>query len=224
MSADNSPSVAAELDALIAELQQRRDGLEAAERDCETIPTLLEKADKAGKAKRSKAKQRRRALEDEAQAVRDRLRDAKLDLQETTRSIGDRVGTLAIRTEPGRAVLDRLGRLSPYPSVPVADQALSLLEALAETESFAAPAPPKDNLEKLKSLPLDRPSDEDRQTLAALLPDALAVHKDNYKSARSTLEIAEHTFNRLRNAQNVQPTTWRAARSYLAEAFSKRPQ
>ena len=226
MSSDDNPRASAEFDELIGEVGLRRDALSAAERNLDQIPDLLAKAEKARKAKKRGSKERREALEAQAQTIRDRLRDARLDLQEEIRKLPVRVSRFAIETEPGRALLGRFERLSPYPSVEVGDQALLLLEALAEIKPRGAPSfpkPPRALWARLESLPEREPSWEDRRVMAELLSEAMAIRKDSRKSAWAAIGISEHTLESLlypeRVKRDVRRSTWEKAVAFVKEAL-----
>ena len=231
MSADDKSTVPAELVEVIAELQRRRDGLESAERDCERIPGLLAEAEKAAKVKKRGSRERHEALEAEAQAIRDRLRDARLDLQETVRGLVASVSGVAVRTETGRAVLEQLGRLSAYPAVRVGDQALSLLVALVESCSPAtrsAPASQGEVSAMIASLPPKDPTPEHRSMMAELIQKAIAARGDSRKTAQSAVGISEHTLERLldpdRGADRpFRKSTWEKALSFVKEALATPP-
>ncbi len=110
-----SQPATADLGGLIAELRQRRDALESAEPRYEQQGTQLTSADKHETASRVGAKQHRKVLDDTPQAIHDRVRNARLDLQETLRRLTLAVGVRAVRDEMARVVLEQLKQLPPLP-------------------------------------------------------------------------------------------------------------
>ncbi len=217
----SSIAAAAQVDDVIAELRKRRDALTVAEQEVERIPDLLTQAEKILRARRSKAKRRSQALEDEAQAIRDRLRGARFDLQETMRGLAARVSAMAVHSEAGRAVLTQLGRLSPYPSVRAGDAALYLLAALQESRPVAQ----ADLSAKLASLPHGDPSLEDRRVMAELIEKAMEVRKDSRKTAQAGIKLSEHTLERLLDAEGspekpFRRSTWKKALSFVRNTLA----
>ena len=225
------PTEPSALEALIARLRSERDALERAEQAAEGIGGLLSRAE--GAAEDPDSEKACEALEREAQGIRDRLRDARLDLNETIRRLSGAVARQAIRSEVGRAVLESINRLSPYPSVRTADEALGLLEALSEEQLAGEPptadpaAEPSDPAEKaspavstLASLPRDGPSSEDRERMVALLEDAIYRVGDNYKSAAGRIGITENTLRSFRRGQEPSAETWRKIRRYVKKNLS----
>jgi|GEM_PF-6483914 len=196
---------------LVEELSSLREALQRADSDLQRIPEIL--AETEG----SQAQANRSELEEEAQAIRDRRRDARLDLQEGLRRLVEVLQVQAVHNETVRFVLKQLEGLSPHPSVRVADQALALVQSL---DGPGPPAAPHPRLAELQSIPQDRPTTEDRRRMAALIEEAREIHGDNLKSARGRMDIAEGTFNRLRAAKNVQPSKWRSAWEYVEQAFN----
>ena len=211
MSAETQPQTLAAIDhrSLVEELRCHRGALHHAELDLGRIPELL------AAVERSQANQC--ALEEEAQSIRDRCRDARLNLQQVLQRLVEVLQVQAVHNETVRFVLKEIKELSPHPSVRVADQALALVHSL---DGLGSPVAQHQELDKLQPLAPERPTSEDRRHMAARIDEAMMIHRDNLKSARGKMEIAEGTFNRLRAGEPVQPSNWRKARAYVESAFT----
>ena len=144
-----SRSAKPDLGALLAELRLRREELEVAEPNYEQQANELTKADKGKTAGERSGKESRKALNEGARAIHDRLRRARLDMQETLGDLTLAVGVRAVHDEAARVVLEQLRLLSPYPSVRVADEALALLEELNRSEPRSVGAAPHNRLAAL---------------------------------------------------------------------------
>ena len=213
MSTDKRPQTFAASDRrlLVEELRRHREALHHAELELRWIPELL------AAAKGSQAQAKHSATEEEAQAIRDRWRDARFDLQELLRRLVEVLQVEAVRNETVRFVLKELKGLSPHPSVGLADQALALVQSL---DGLGSPVAQHQELDKLQAVAQEHPTSEGRQQMAALIEKAMTIHRDNLKSARGQMGIAEGTFNRLRAGEPVQSSTWRKARKYVESAFT----
>ena len=218
------------LESWIERLREQSDSLEQAEAAANRIPQLLSRAESvAGQD----GDDRGAAFGDEAQRIRNRLRDARLDLQETIRRLPSAVASEAIQSRTGRFVLDRLDGLSPYASVRTAKEARGLLQILLEGPATRAsgadagtqsPTTSQDSraaISGLASLPLAHPSPEDRERLVALLEEAIDRSGDNFKSAAGAIKISENTLRTFRKGQPTSPTTWRKVREYVKRELSQ---
>ena len=219
------------LESWIERLREQSDTLEQAEAAADRIPQLLSQAESVAAPE---GDDRSTALEDEAQRARNRLRNARLDLQETIRRLPGAVAPEAIQSGTGRFVLARLDGLSPYASVRTAGEALDLLEILVEERPAPrprgahagdqSPTTAQDSraaISRLASLPLANPSPEDRERAVALLEEAIDRSGDNFKSAAGAIKISDNTLRSFRRGQPTSPATWRKVRKYVMRELSQ---
>lgn len=224
--AATQPTETSPLHALIARLLAERDALDQAEAAVHGIGRLLSRAEAVAEQ------------EGEAQEIRDRLRNARLDLQRTIRELPGAVAPQATRSDTGRALLARLDHLSPYPSIHTADEALSLVEALLDETVSSQPPPARPSsasdgpqspdaarnsnaaLSRLASLPLEGPSIQDRDRMSQLLEEAIDRAGDNFKSAAGAIGVSENTLRVCRKGQPTSHATWRKLHRYVKKALS----
>ena len=82
-------------------------------------------------------------------------------------------------------------------------------------------AAPDTRLAALNSLPLSKPSAEERRTLANLLKEAINANNDNLKSACGKIGISENTLRCVRRAETVREWTWSKTRNYVRDKLSE---
>ena len=202
--------VRARVQELHAELSQARASLDAAEKALDRIPALSSMADKARTAKDESLS---KAYENDAQTIRDQRRNALLRLDLVRQNLIRTLRPLAVHDPVMREVLKQMERVSPYPSVTAADELLALLNVFARAPEPRGACTGQDSGSPVFTE--RQPSQEDRQRLAALLPQAIAERGHSFQSAAHEMKISENTLKSLRTGRAVQPETWRRAVRFL---------